>query len=69
MKVIHGQKTVTIPEGVTATVDRRVVTVEGPRGKLVRSFKHIPSEIMYNDEAKQVGIPRRVEWLLLWGEC
>jgi len=31
----------TIPEGVTISIKARVVTVTGPRGKLVRDFKHI----------------------------
>merc|ERR1719272_1678470 len=31
-----------MPE-TTVTVDRRVVTVKGPRGTLVRAFKHIKS--------------------------
>merc|ERR1711935_7772 len=51
MKVIQGQKTVKIPAGVTANVDRRVVTVTGPRGTLSKSFTHIACEIMkVNDD-------------------
>lgn len=34
-----------VPEGVTVSVEHRVVTVKGPRGELVRDFKHIRAEI------------------------
>lgn len=40
MKTIRGSETVEIPEGITVTIKNRVVTVEGPRGKLVRNFRH-----------------------------
>merc|ERR1711935_695880 len=32
--------------GTTAEVSKRVITVTGPRGTLVRSFKHIQCEIV-----------------------
>jgi large subunit ribosomal protein L9e len=41
MKYIYSSEFLTIPEGVTASIKARVVTVTGPRGKLVRDFKHI----------------------------
>lgn len=40
MKVIKSEELVVVPEGVTVNVKARVVTVTGPRGTLVRSFKH-----------------------------
>ncbi|KAF3901381.1 hypothetical protein AA313_de0201232 [Arthrobotrys entomopaga] len=41
MKYIYSSESLTIPEGVTVSIKARVVTVTGPRGKLVRDFKHI----------------------------
>jgi len=41
MKTIESIRTYDIPEGVTVTVKTRVVTVKGPRGTLVKSFKHL----------------------------
>jgi large subunit ribosomal protein L9e len=39
MKWIHTSVSVPIPEKVKVTVKSRIVSVEGPRGKLTRSFK------------------------------
>ncbi|KAK6529311.1 60S ribosomal protein L9B [Arthrobotrys megalospora] len=41
MKYLYSSESLTIPEGVTVNIKARVVTVTGPRGKLVRDFKHI----------------------------
>uniref|UniRef100_A0A0E0ETF1 Large ribosomal subunit protein uL6 alpha-beta domain-containing protein n=1 Tax=Oryza meridionalis TaxID=40149 RepID=A0A0E0ETF1_9ORYZ len=41
MKTILASETMEIPEGVTVQVAAKVVTVEGPRGKLTRNFKHL----------------------------
>lgn len=41
MKTLLATRYVTIPEGVTLEVKSRVVTVTGPRGELVQSFKHV----------------------------
>ncbi|KAF3910295.1 hypothetical protein ABW21_db0206525 [Orbilia brochopaga] len=41
MKYIFSTESLTIPEGVNVAIKARVVTVTGPRGKLVRDFKHI----------------------------
>ncbi|XP_072995835.1 large ribosomal subunit protein uL6-like [Typha latifolia] len=41
MKTILATETMDIPEGVTVKVTAKVVKVEGPRGKLTRSFKHL----------------------------
>eukprot|EP01108_Squamamoeba_japonica_P010023 TRINITY_DN9655_c0_g1_i1.p2 TRINITY_DN9655_c0_g1~~TRINITY_DN9655_c0_g1_i1.p2 ORF type:complete len:189 (+),score=70.42 TRINITY_DN9655_c0_g1_i1:116-682(+) len=38
MKIIHTQKTVPIPDGVTVKINCRHVVVTGPRGKLERTF-------------------------------
>lgn len=41
MKTLLATRYVTIPEDVTVEVKSRIVTVTGPRGKLVQNFKHI----------------------------
>jgi len=41
MKYIHSEETLQIPEGVKVAIKSRVVTVEGPRGKLVKDLGHI----------------------------
>merc|ERR1712072_163533 len=45
MKIINTNQSVTVPEGVDVTVKSRVVTVKGPRGQLVKSFKHLALDI------------------------
>jgi len=45
MRDVLQTETVTIPEGVTASVNARIVTIEGPRGKLVRDLHHISMDI------------------------
>jgi len=41
MKYIHSQELLEIPEGVKVHVKARLVTVEGPRGKLMKDLSHI----------------------------
>jgi len=41
MKTIESTRTHDIPEGITVSVNSRVVTVTGPRGSLKKSFKHL----------------------------
>ncbi|KAG6362207.1 hypothetical protein INS49_010437 [Diaporthe citri] len=41
MKYIHSEETLEIPEGVKVQIKARQVTVEGPRGKLVKDLSHI----------------------------
>eukprot|EP01129_Flabellula_baltica_P003657 TRINITY_DN13412_c0_g1_i1.p1 TRINITY_DN13412_c0_g1~~TRINITY_DN13412_c0_g1_i1.p1 ORF type:complete len:192 (+),score=43.43 TRINITY_DN13412_c0_g1_i1:33-608(+) len=45
MKVIKSEKKIKIVRGANVSVRSRVVTVTGPRGTLVRSFKHIQCDI------------------------
>ena len=45
MKQILKSDKVPIPEGVTVSVNKRVVTVTGPRGTLSRSFRHLQIDI------------------------
>ncbi|KAL1208408.1 Large ribosomal subunit protein uL6z/uL6y [Cardamine amara subsp. amara] len=41
MKTILSSETMDIPDTVTIKVHAKVIEVEGPRGKLVRDFKHL----------------------------
>lgn len=41
MKFIHSQELLDIPEGVKVNIKSRLVTVEGPRGKLVKDLSHL----------------------------
>lgn len=34
-----------IPEGVTVAIKSRLVTVEGPRGKLVKNVRHVNMDL------------------------
>ncbi|KAK9292105.1 hypothetical protein L1049_020063 [Liquidambar formosana] len=41
MKTILSSETMDIPEGVKIKVKAKMIEVEGPRGKLIRNFKHL----------------------------
>jgi len=41
MKQLHHSQEVSVADGVTVAVKARVVTVVGPRGTLVKNFKHL----------------------------
>ena len=41
MKEINTNQSVTVPSDVDVSVKSRVVTVKGPRGTLIKSFKHL----------------------------
>ncbi|KAI4135809.1 MAG: hypothetical protein LQ347_000355 [Umbilicaria vellea] len=41
MRYIHSQETLTIPENVKVHIKSRLITVEGPRGKLVKNLSHL----------------------------
>merc|ERR1711977_242012 len=45
MKTVYTKATVNIPEGVKVSIKSRVVSVEGPRGKLSKSFKHVAVDL------------------------
>ncbi|CAB1112223.1 unnamed protein product [Ectocarpus sp. CCAP 1310/34] len=52
MKTLLSTRYVTIPEGVTVDVKSRVVTVTGPRGELVQSFKHLNLDLQKSGKNK-----------------
>ncbi|KAI9860406.1 MAG: 60S ribosomal protein L9B [Vezdaea acicularis] len=41
MKYIHSEQSLEIPEKVKVSIKSRIVTVEGPRGKLVKNLSHL----------------------------
>jgi len=41
MKYIHSVETLDIPDGVKVSIKSRVITVEGPRGKLTKNLNHL----------------------------
>ncbi|KAL6878589.1 60S ribosomal protein L9 [Trichoderma novae-zelandiae] len=41
MRYIHSQEILEIPEGVKVNIKTRIVTVEGPRGKLSKNLGHL----------------------------
>ena len=41
MKFLLTEEYVAIPEGVKVNIKARVVTIEGPKGKIVKNFKHV----------------------------
>lgn len=55
MKDITSVESLVIPEGVTIASKARTITVEGPRGKLVKRVGHIQMDI-------QVVSWGRVDW-------
>ena len=48
MKLISVSDKLDIPEGCKVKVAKRIVTVEGPRGVLVKNFKHLQCELILN---------------------
>lgn len=63
MKDISSVESLTIPEGVTVGVKSRIVTVEGPRGKLQKNVGHVQMDIQLVSQADEVVLPgRMVRW-------
>nr|ACJ86147.1 unknown [Medicago truncatula] len=55
MKTILSSETMNIPDGVSIKVNAKVIEVEGPRGKLVRDFKHLnlDFDLITDEEGKK----------------
>lgn len=45
MKDITSNESLVVPEGVTVTLKARNITVEGPRGKLVKNVGHVAMDL------------------------
>ena len=54
MKTILSTETMDIPESVSIKVHAKVIAVEGPRGKLVRDFKHLNLDFQLIKDAETV---------------
>ncbi len=55
-----GKKPVTVVDGVKVNVDDRLISVEGPKGKL--EFKHRPEvNVLVEDDGKSVVVSRDTE--------
>lgn len=52
MKLLLATREVDLPEGVTAEVKARSVTVTGPRGTLTREFKHVQVDIVKESDTR-----------------
>jgi len=50
MKQLIATKTLPLPEGVTVEVKARKIRVKGPRGTLVREFKHLNVDVFIGEE-------------------
>ncbi len=50
MRTIYTTRTVEIPEGVDVDVKARKLTVKGPKGQLVREFKHLNLDIQKGED-------------------
>ncbi|KAG0497763.1 hypothetical protein HPP92_002454 [Vanilla planifolia] len=56
MKTILSSQTMDIPDGVTLKVKAKVVEVEGPRGKLIRNFKHLNLDFELLEGGKKLKV-------------
>ena len=52
MKILNAKQSKDIPDGVECKVKARVVTIKGPRGTLVRSFRHLAIDIYMEGPTK-----------------
>jgi len=56
MKQIRSAKKIVIPKGISVEIKSRVVTVTGPKGKLVRDFRHLPVAIQKINGGKELEV-------------
>ncbi len=62
VRPILKQERVLIPEEVKVTLKSKVITVEGPRGTVIRSFRRCPIQIIQekNKDGKVVAVVIRI---------
>ena len=53
MKSIVCYRTIDIPDGVTVNIRSRKINIIGPRGRLIRDFKHILIDIKLEENKKK----------------
>ncbi|KAK1314536.1 60S ribosomal protein L9 [Acorus calamus] len=56
MKTILSSQTMDIPEGVTVKVKAKMIEVEGPRGKLIRNFKHLNLDFQLLEKERKLKV-------------
>ena len=56
MRAVCTTEELPIPDGVTIEIKSRIITVEGPRGVLKKSAKHINMDIQLVTEKKKVTL-------------
>ncbi|KAL6589842.1 hypothetical protein ACP70R_050201 [Stipagrostis hirtigluma subsp. patula] len=56
MKTILASETMDIPEEVTVKVAAKVVTAEGPRGKLTGNFKHLNLDFQLQEGGRKLKV-------------
>lgn len=59
VKAILKQELIDVPENVKVAVKSKVVSVEGPKGSLSRSFRHVPiqiTEVKEGSTVKQISV-------------
>ncbi|KAK1288181.1 60S ribosomal protein L9 [Acorus calamus] len=56
MKTILASQTMDIPEGVTVKVKAKMIEVEGPRGKLIRNFKHLNLDFQLLEKERKLKV-------------
>ncbi|KAK5947241.1 60S ribosomal protein L9B [Knufia obscura] len=56
MKYIFSEETVVVPENVKVHIRSRIVTVEGPRGKLTKDLSHIAVTFALPEEKNKDGL-------------
>ncbi|XP_077248308.1 large ribosomal subunit protein uL6-like [Tasmannia lanceolata] len=56
MKTILASQTMDIPEGVSVKVKAKIIEVEGPRGKLIRNFKHLNLDFQLIERGKKLKV-------------
>ncbi|KAH9608178.1 hypothetical protein KSS87_005375 [Heliosperma pusillum] len=56
MKTVLSSDSMEIPEGITIKLDAKIIQVEGPRGTLVRNFKHLnlDFQLTTDDDGKRI---------------
>mmetsp|Transcript_27694 Transcript_27694/g.61805 ORF Transcript_27694/g.61805 Transcript_27694/m.61805 type:complete len:182 (+) Transcript_27694:68-613(+) len=56
MKTVLSSRTIEYGEDVTVDVNARVVTVTGPKGSIVRDFKHLNIDMNHMKEARKIRV-------------
>ncbi|CAM9928857.1 unnamed protein product [Heterosigma akashiwo] len=56
MKLILATRTISVPDEVTVKVNGKTVTVNGPRGELVRDFRHATLDLIQSKDGKSIKV-------------